>query len=275
LRGVVGAGLQRPHVEVGRLRLLAELLPERLFHLPHVDAEEVREHAVVDHVLDEAAELGVGADRGDDLVERHRIEREVGAQLVELERLVVEHRAPRPEQEHVFLRGFRIHRDEEVDLPLSRDEAVLVRPDRVPRGQARDVRRKHVLARYRNPHLEDGAQEHEIRRLAAGPVDGGDLDAEIVYDTLLHYALSSSLTAAPMSAGLFTTRTPAADSASIFSAAVPFPPAMMAPACPMRRPGGAVWPAMNPTTGFLKCALIQAAASCSALPPISPIITTA
>ena len=43
----------------------------------------------------------------------------------------------------------------------------------------------------------------------------------------------------------------------------------------MRRPGGAVWPAMKPTTGFLKFALIHAAASCSALPPISPIITTA
>ena len=50
---------------------------------------------------------------------------------------------------------------------------------------------------------------------------------------------------------------------------------MIAPAWPMRRPGGAVWPAMKPTTGFLKLAWIQAAASCSADPPISPIITTA
>ena len=55
-----------------------------------------------------------------------------------------------------------------------------------------------------------------------------------------------------MSAGLFTTLTPAAVSAAIFSAAVPLPPAMIAPACPIRRPGGAVCPAMNPTTGFLK-----------------------
>ena len=63
---------------------------------------------------------------------------------------------------------------------------------------------------------------------------------------------SASFTAAPMSAGLFTTWTPAAVSAAIFSAAVPLPPAMMAPAWPIRRPGGAVCPAMNPTTGFLK-----------------------
>ena len=78
-----------------------------------------------------------------------------------------------------------------------------------------------------------------------------------------------------MSAGLFTTLTPAAVSAAIFSAAVPLPPAMIAPAWPMRRPGGAVWPAMKPTTGFLKFALIHAAASSSAVPPISPIMMTA
>jgi TolB-like protein/Tfp pilus assembly protein PilF len=84
-----------------------------------------------------------------------------------------------------------------------------------------------------------------------------------------------SLMALPMSAGLLTTFTPAAVSAAIFSAAVPFPPAMIAPAWPMRRPGGAVCPAMNPTTGFLKFPLIQAAASSSALPPISPIMITA
>ena len=87
--------------------------------------------------------------------------------------------------------------------------------------------------------------------------------------------LQQRLIAVPISAGLFTTVTPAAVSAAIFSAAVPLPPAMIAPACPIRRPGGAVWPAMKPTTGFLKFALIQAAASSSALPPISPIMITA
>ena len=42
--------------------------------------------------------------------------------------------------------------------------------------------------------------------------------------------------------GRSTTRTPAASRAAIFSAAVPEPPEMMAPAWPMRLPGGAVWP---------------------------------
>jgi hypothetical protein len=36
------------------------------------------------------------------------------------------------------------------------------------------------------------------------------------------------------------------------SAAVPRPPAMIAPACPIRRPGGAVCPAMKETTGLPK-----------------------
>ena len=63
--------------------------------------------------------------------------------------------------------------------------------------------------------------------------------------------------------------------AFIFSSAVPLPPAMIAPAWPMRRPGGAVCPAMKPTTGFFTCAFTYSAASSSADPPISPIITMA
>ena len=50
---------------------------------------------------------------------------------------------------------------------------------------------------------------------------------------------------------------------------------MIAPACPMRRPGGAVWPATKPTTGFFTLAFTYAAAVSSALPPISPIMTMA
>jgi hypothetical protein len=48
--------------------------------------------------------------------------------------------------------------------------------------------------------------------------------------------------AAPICAGLRTTVTPADSNALILSAAVPFPPEMIAPACPIRRPGGAVKP---------------------------------
>jgi len=62
-----------------------------------------------------------------------------------------------------------------------------------------------------------------------------------------------------MSAGLFTTVTPASPRTLIFAAAVPLPPAMIAPACPIRRPGGAVCPQMKPTTGFFTLALMNAA----------------
>src|ERR1700730_11027391 len=80
---------------------------------------------------------------------------------------------------------------------------------------------------------------------------------------------------APKSAGLIATLMPAAFSAAILSAAPPCPPEMIAPAWPIRRPVGAVCPAMNATTGFLKFCFIYVAASSSAVPPISPIKITA
>ena len=55
---------------------------------------------------------------------------------------------------------------------------------------------------------------------------------------------SSYAIARPSSAGDFTVRTRAASSARYLSAAVPLPPAITAPAWPMRLPGGAVTPAI-------------------------------
>lgn len=54
----------------------------------------------------------------------------------------------------------------------------------------------------------------------------------------------SSARALPMSARERTVFTPASCRAANFSSAVPLPPEMMAPAWPMRLPGGAVTPAM-------------------------------
>ncbi len=48
----------------------------------------------------------------------------------------------------------------------------------------------------------------------------------------------------PISAGDSTVWMPASCKAAYFSCAVPFPPEMIAPACPMRFPGGAVTPAI-------------------------------
>src|SRR5579875_2501889 len=51
--------------------------------------------------------------------------------------------------------------------------------------------------------------------------------------------------------------------------------AVSAPAWPMRRSGGAARPTTSATTGFLRpVSRMKRAASCSSLPPISPISTT-
>jgi hypothetical protein len=55
--------------------------------------------------------------------------------------------------------------------------------------------------------------------------------------------------ASPIFDGLFTTVIPLSIKQEIFDFASPFPPEIMAPACPILLPGGAVWPAMKLTTG--------------------------
>ena len=82
----------------------------------------------------------------------------------------------------------------------------------------------------------------------------------------------------PICAGLSAILAPAFSSALTLSLAAPLPPLMIAPACPIRRPGGAVRPAMNATTGFgfadvLLCCSRYSAASSSIDPPISPMRT--
>src|SRR6185436_5247843 len=85
------------------------------------------------------------------------------------------------------------------------------------------------------------------------------------------WLFSSSLSVVPSAAGLGETTMPADFIASIFDPAPPLPPEMIAPACPMRRPGGAVTPAMKPTVGFFtRDRFKNSAASSSAPPPISP-----
>ena len=62
-------------------------------------------------------------------------------------------------------------------------------------------------------------------------------------------------------------------SPAILAAAVSRPPLITAPAWPMRRPGGAVAPAMKPTVGFFTgWRARNSAASISLWPPISPIM---
>src|SRR5919112_5474663 len=85
--------------------------------------------------------------------------------------------------------------------------------------------------------------------------------------------LSASATSSTSSDGFVAALMPAFLSASLLASAVLSPPETMAPACPMVLPSGAVKPAIYATTGMLISLLTYSAASCSALPPTSPIIT--
>ena len=175
------ARLDRAPVQIGGLGLArAELLEQRLANLVHLDAEQVRQHAVVDHVAHQLAQPRLGADRAHQLVERDRVEVQVGAQGVELQRLVVDHGGAGVELPDVLLGRLRVHGDQEVDFLLAADVAVLAGADGEPGGQAGDVRREQVLARDRDAHLEQGAHQNGVGRLASGAVDGGHLDGEIV-----------------------------------------------------------------------------------------------
>jgi len=63
---------------------------------------------------------------------------------------------------------------------------------------------------------------------------------ELGHATQLTNSYSSAATASPIFAGESATVTPASFKAAILDFAVPSPPLMMAPAWPMRLPGGAV-----------------------------------
>ena len=79
----------------------------------------------------------------------------------------------------------------------------------------------------------------------------------------------------PISAGLGTIKAPAFSKDLTFDDASASVPVIIAPACPIRLPGGAVWPTISDITGFVTSDSINYAASCSLVPPISPIITIA
>src|SRR5215211_789435 len=92
---------------------------------------------------------------------------------------------------------------------------------------------------------------------------------------LTHNLAATSAMIEPISLGFWAMRQPAPSRASIFAAAVPLLPEMIAPAWPIFLPDGAVRPAMYATTGFFICCFMNSAASSSAEPPISPIMITA
>ena len=100
--------LRLPNCLNSALRISSMSMPSRL-----------RQDPVVDHVAHELAQLGVGTDRADQLVERDGIEVQIGAQRVQLQRLVVDHGGAAIELHDVLARGFRIHGHQEIDFLLA------------------------------------------------------------------------------------------------------------------------------------------------------------
>src|SRR2546429_639456 len=111
------------------------------------------------------------------------------------------------------------------------------------------------------PYKGLGAESGE-KREPASDIDTAVVDrlkALVPEGALPFYLRSSSAKVLPKRAGDGETLMPAASMAAILLSASPLPPEMMAPAWPMRRPGGAVRPAMNPTIGFLRPCLASSA----------------
>src|SRR5688572_25417915 len=95
-------------------------------------------------------------------------------------------------------------------------------------------------ARNPEPHTQACGSGFRVRAFGAPRNDDRD------------QPFNNSTSVRPIRAGDGDTLIPADSIAAILDGASPLPPAMMAPAWPMRRPGGAVRPAMKPTIGFLR-----------------------
>src|ERR1043166_1309464 len=146
--------------------------------------------------------------------------------------------------------AFQRHHDDRTfghELHQAAEErAVLVHRVKALRllfGEARHAQRQDLEAGLLN-HGEN------LAGLPGGYGIGLD-DGKCAFD---RHSYRQLFTFSPISAGVEQTTIPASCMALILSPALPLPPAMMAPACPMRRPGGAVCPATKPTTGFFTCA---------------------
>ncbi len=157
---VVKSCFHRVQVQVSSLLLLLELLADGLFHFLHVQSKQLGGHPHIDHVLDQLAQLGFRTNRRHQLVIGNGIEGQVVAELVELQRIIEEHRGAGSQRQNIFPRRLWIHSDEKVDLFFAGDVAALVGADGIPRRQSGNIGRKKVLAGNRNAHLEDGTQQH-------------------------------------------------------------------------------------------------------------------
>ncbi len=116
------------------------------------------------------------------LGQRHAEIRHIGTLelLVERPRRVEHQVAARSDLADILCVGRGIERHHQVEGRRPRGVAVLVDADLVPRRQALDVRREHVLARHRHAHAEDGLHDQAVRAGRTRAVGGRNFEGEII-----------------------------------------------------------------------------------------------
>ena len=169
-------------VQIDRFAFAAEVETQRRFDLAHLDIEQAHEDADVDHVGDVGPQLGIGAGLARELVDGHGIVRDVVA--LDGERLVDRVQADAARFQFLDVLGDRrfVHRHQNFGALAAGQVAVFADADGEPRGQALNVGGEQVLAAGRDAHLVNGADQRVVGGLAAGAVDRGDRDGEVVDD---------------------------------------------------------------------------------------------
>ena len=189
LLGIFEADVDRFDVELDRFGFRFELLRDRVLNLLAFDREQMTDDPHVDHVREQFPEPRLVDHVFGELGEGHWVEDQIVPNLVEPETLLIDNGGAGIQRLHVLARGLRVHRDQQVDVAFSRDVAVLARTDGEPRRKTLNVRREQVFTADGNTHLENGAHQYTVRRLAPRSVDGGDLDRKVVDDARLDVGL--------------------------------------------------------------------------------------
>ena len=181
---------RRADVDLGGLGLAAgELAVDGRLDRVDRDAANRGQDADVPHV-DDLAELVpislVGLVRGigllHQLLERHREEHDVVAQSFQIHAEIVPVKTDRArlELEHVVLGRRLVHADQDLRVSTMPDVALGTGADVEPRGQALDVRGKHVLAAAWGTHGVEGAKHDQVGGQTARAVDSSNPDRQVI-----------------------------------------------------------------------------------------------
>jgi len=116
----------------------------------------------------------------DQILHRHPVVRDVLAPVGNRQRVVVNYDAVRRRPLHILRHRSPVHTYLNVRHLTAGEKSVFAQPDDIPGWQSLDVAGKQILTVDRNPHLEEGAEQDTIARLAAGTVRRRHVDGEVI-----------------------------------------------------------------------------------------------